>query len=210
MMCAALLLAAEWQSSFNVNRANLGVEGSNPYFPLTPGLKTHYSDGKTTIVRSVLAETKTVDGIETRVVEDRESKSGQLVEVARDYYAIDRTTGDVYYFGEDVDMYSGGKIKSHEGAWLSGVKGARFGLMMPGTLKTGQRFMQENAPGVAMDRAEVAAMGATVTTPAGTFRDCVEMKESSAIEGGSESKWYAPGAGMVKEGKLLLVRIEKP
>jgi cytoskeletal protein CcmA (bactofilin family) len=37
-----------------------------------------------------------VDGVETRVVEDRETRNGQLIELTRDYYAADRVTGDVY------------------------------------------------------------------------------------------------------------------
>ena len=37
------------------------------------------------------------------VLEERESSSGELVEISRNFLATDRTTGDVYYFGEDVD-----------------------------------------------------------------------------------------------------------
>ena len=51
-------------------------------------------------------------------------------------------------------------------------------------------------------------MSETVNTPAGTYRDCVRMKESSALEKGSESKWYARGVGVVKETEFVLVRIE--
>ena len=31
---------------------------------------------------------------------------------------IDKTTNAVYDFGEDVDIYKGGKVVGHEGAWL--------------------------------------------------------------------------------------------
>lgn len=144
------------------------------------------------------------------MVEDRETKNGQLAELTRDYYAVDRATGDVYYFGEDVDVYQNGKIAGHEGAWLSGIKGARFGMMMPGAVKAGQKFYQEHAPGTAMDRAEIVAVGETVATPAGIFKNCVHVKETSAIEkGAADHKWYAPGVGMVKDGELVLVRMEK-
>ena len=43
----------------------------------------------------------------------------------------------------------------HKGSWLAGVDGARFGLMMPGTIALHARFQQEVAPRVAMDRAEI-------------------------------------------------------
>src|SRR3984893_3086434 len=57
---------------------------------------------------------------------------GQPDEVSRNYYAISKRTNSVSYFGEEVDMYKNGKVVSHEGAWLAGTGGARFGLMMPG------------------------------------------------------------------------------
>jgi hypothetical protein len=100
------------------------VKGSNPYFPLTPGYRLSYKHGAEEDTLTVLNEVKPIDG-ETRVVEDRETKNGQIVELMRDYYAIDFATNDVYYFGEDVDVCKNGKVLSHEGSWLSGMKGAR-------------------------------------------------------------------------------------
>ncbi|MBI4873657.1 MAG: hypothetical protein HY822_03375 [Acidobacteria bacterium] len=203
--------AFAWQSGFSAGRKTLSPTGANPYFVLTPGFRLYYEHGKDTLTTTVLNETKTVDGVETRVVEDRETKNGQLAELTRDYYAIDSRTSDVCYFGEDVDEYRNGKVTGHPGAWLSGVKGARFGLMMPGTVQVGQKFYQEQAPGVAMDRAEVVGVGETVTMPAGVFNNCVHMKETSALEKGlAGHKWYAPGVGLVKDGEFILVRIEKP
>jgi hypothetical protein len=212
MLAVALAMAAyvdDWQASFPVDKKMLGTTGNNPYLVLTPGFKLYYEHGKDTLVSTVLDETRVIDGVETRVVEDRESKNGKLAEASRDYYAIDRSTHDVYYFGEDVDMYKNGKVIGHQGAWLSGVKGAGFGLMMPGAIKVGLKFYQELARGVAMDRAEVVAVGETVKTPAGTFTGCVHMKDTSAIERGTVHKWYAPGVGLVKESEFVLVKIEK-
>src|SRR4030095_6201749 len=93
--------------------------------------------GNEQLTITVLDETKKVDGVETRVVEERETKNGKLGEVSRNYFAISKRTNSVYYFGEDVDIYKDGKVVNHEGGWLAGVKDARFGLMMPGqaTLK---------------------------------------------------------------------------
>jgi hypothetical protein len=198
---------ADWQAVFPVDRKTLGVKGSNAYFNLTPGYRLYYKDGNTTDTLTVLNETKQIDGVETRVVEDREMKNGALVELTRDYYAIDPATNDVYYFGEDVDVYKNGKVVSHEGSWLSGLKGAKFGLMMPGNPKPGQRFYQEQAPGVGMDRAEILSVNEKVTTPAGTFDRCVHVVETSPIEKGlKDHKWYAPGVGQVRDGKMPLVR----
>lgn len=211
----ALLLASagvlmpqnsDFQAVFPVDRKTLGTKGSNPYFNLTPGYRLSYQDGKDTDTLTVLNETKVIDGVETRVVEDREMKNGGLVELTRDYYALDSATNDVYYFGEDVDVYKNGKVVGHEGAWGAGVKGAKFGLMMPGAPKPGQKFYQEQAPGVAMDRAEILSIDEQVTTPSGTFEHCVHVVETSALEKGlRDHKWYAAGVGQVKDGKLLLV-----
>jgi hypothetical protein len=141
------------------------------------------------------------------VVEDRELKNGKLVELTRDYYAIDSATNDVYYMGEDVDVYKNGKVVSHEGAWRAGVNGAKFGLMMPGTPKAGHKFYQEQAPGVGMDRAEILSVDEKITTPAGTFEHCVHTVETSALEKGlHDHKWYAPGVGQVKDTEMLLVK----
>src|SRR5262245_14941319 len=104
---------ADWQAVFPVDRKTLGVTGSNPYFNLTPGYRLFYKEGGTTDTLTVLREARRIDGVETRVVEDREMKNGALVELTRDYYAIDSASNDVYYFGEDVDVYKNGKVVSH-------------------------------------------------------------------------------------------------
>ena len=199
-------VSSEFQATFSVDRKMLGVKGSNAYFNLTPGYRLSYREGNNTDTLTVLNETKVIDGVETRVVEDREMKSGALVELTRDYYAIDSATNDVYYFGEDVNVYRNGKVVGHEGSWLSGIKGAKFGLMMPGSPKQGQKFYQEQAPGVGLDRAEIVATDEKVTTPAGTFDRCVHVVETSALEKGMrDHKWYMAGIGQVKDGKLALI-----
>ena len=97
-------------------------------------------------------------------------KSGQLIELTHDYYAIDSATNDVYYMGEDVDVYKNGKVAGHEGAWLSGVQGAKFGMMLPGQPKAGQKFLQEQAPGVGMDRIEIKSTAEKDTSRRGRSR----------------------------------------
>jgi hypothetical protein len=199
----------DFRSTFDVNKAGLADRGQNAYFILEPGYRQHFQHGSDALVITVLDDTKVVDGVTTRVVEERETKGGELAEVSRNYFAIDRTTDDVYYFGEDVDEYKNGKISGHEGAWLSGVNGARFGLMMPGTPKVGDRYYQEYAPKAAMDRAEILSVTAEMKVAAGAYRNCLHTRESSAIERSSEGKWYAPGVGLIKDADFELVKIEK-
>jgi hypothetical protein len=196
------------QSAFAVDKASLVSTGRNPYFILVPGHKLHLKHGSEIVTVTVLDQTRPVDGVETRVVEEREEHGGALAEVSRNYYAIDRTTRDVYYFGEDVDIYKNGKVVSHEGAWLSGASGAKFGLILPGQARVGARYCQELAPGTAMDCSEVASVTETVTVPAGKFENCLHVKETTPLEGGTNHKWYAPGVGLIKDDDLELVKIE--
>ncbi len=197
----------EFRSSFPVDRKTLGTTGSNPYFNLTPGYTLYYEHGKDTDTLTILQETRVIDGVETRIMEDRETKNGKLVELTRDYFAIDRETNDVYYFGEDVDVYKNGKVTGHSGSWLSGVKGAKFGMMMPGKPQVGQRYYQELAPGVGMDRFEILSDKETVVTPSGRYENCLHVVETSPIEKTlKDHKWFAAGVGQVKDEEMLLVR----
>lgn len=199
---------AVWQSTFEVAPSDLVSTGANPWFVLVPGYECKYADrdGEQELVVRVLDETETVDGVATRVVEERETDKGRVVEVSRNYFALSRTTGDVYYFGEDVDIYRDGKVTDHSGAWRSGVDGARFGLMVPGRAVVGQKGYQEFAPLRALDRFTITSASARVETPAGTFTDCLEVEETTPLEPGvREFKRYAPGVGLVQDDELLLV-----
>lgn len=183
--------------------------GRNAYFILEPGYQLVLAgteDGKPTeLVITVRADTQEIAGVQTRVVEERESVNGKLVEVSRNFLAFGTRTGHVYYLGEDVDVYKNGQV-SHEGAWRAGKDGAQHGILLPGTVRIGDRYYQERAPGVAMDRAENVSTNATVKTPAGTFKNCLRVRETTPLERGTEYKYYAPGIGLVQDGALKLVR----
>jgi hypothetical protein len=202
--------AQPWMQSFPVDVKELATEGENPYFILKPGYQLTL-EGKdegqpVRLVITVLQETANIGGVETRVVEERETAAGKVVEVSRNFFAIHPPTGDVYYFGEDVDIYKSGKVYSHEGAWRHGSNNAHFGLMMPGTPKLGLRHYQELAPKVAMDRVEIVSVTARSTTPAGVFENCLKMKETTPLEPSArDTKVYAAGIGIVEDGPLKLV-----
>lgn len=198
-----------WVSDFPVDKSELGSVGRNPYFVLEPGYALVLEEGRERLTITVLDETMTVDAVETRIVEERETKNGELVEVSRNYFAISRRTKDVYYFGEDVDIYRDGKVVNHEGAWRAGINGARFGMMMPGTPEMGQKFYQEFAPRVAMDRAEIAGLNGKLKTPAGNFNHVLKIIETTPLERGREAKYYAPGLGLLQDGNLKLVKYGK-
>ena len=192
----------KWTDAFLVEERDLASTGTNPFFRLEPGYVLAFEGTgkkKETLTITVLDETKKIGNVETRVVEERETVDGKEVEVSRNYFAICKRTNNVYYFGEDAG-----------GAWLHGEKGARFGLMMPGTPLLGARHYQELAPGVAMDRAEIVSLSETVETPAGKFENCLEVEETTPLEPDvKEVKVYAPGVGLIVDGGLRLVRYGK-
>ena len=199
---------------FLVDSRDWASSGSTTYMILEPGWqlvlegKEKGKAGKLTI--TVLAETKTIDGVETRVIEERETEDDELVEISRNYFAISKKTSSIYYFGEDVDMYKNGKVEGHEGSWHSGEGGARFGLMMPGTPLLGSRYHQEVAPGSAMDRAQIVSLEDKIETPAGKFVDCLDVEETTPLEKGEKAhKIFAPGIGLVREGHLKLAKYGK-
>jgi len=199
---------AGWRDTFPVNKADLAATGTNPYLAIQPGKVLKLVHRKDRLTVSILPGTKTVDGVATGVLEEREEKNGQLIEVSHNHFATDPASGDVYYFGEDVDNYKNGKIINHESAWLAGENGARFGLMMPGKPKKGDKFYQEIAPKVALDRVEIISIDETVKTPAGTFEHCVHLRETTPLEPEVSHKYYAPGIGMIKDDEFELA--EKP
>jgi hypothetical protein len=200
--------AAGWRDHFDVNKSDLMPTGNNPLLTIQPGRVLKLKNGVDTLTVTILPEVKDVDGIKAGVLEERETKDGKLIEVSRNFFATDRTTGDVYYFGEDVDNYKDGKLVDHESAWHAGENGARFGLMIPAHPKVGDKYYQEIAPKVAMDRVEVVSIDETVKTPAGTFEHCVHLKETTPMESDVSHKYYAPGVGMIRDDDFELA--EKP
>lgn len=202
--------AEAWKETLTVTPEKLVTTGRNDYFILEPGyqlvLEGREKGKPVTLTITVLNETKKIGDVETRVVEEREVIDGKTAEVSRNFFALGAMSRNLYYFGEEVDIYkSDGRIV-HEGAWVEGVNGAKHGVLIPGRIKLGDRYYQEQAPGVAMDRAENVATNAVVNTPAGRFERCLKTKETTPLEPGSSYKFYAPGVGLVQDGNLKLVR----
>ena len=162
-----------------------GTEGGKP-FRVT---RTHTSGTKVFTFNG--------QPVSTIIVIDSAFENGTLIEVAKDYFA-QSDHGDVYYFGEDVDNYVNGQVANHDGSWLYGVHTSTVGLFFPASPKVGDRFRSEDVPGITREDDEVVAIAETATTPAGTFQNCVRVKEILS-DGAIEFKLYAPGVGIVKE-----------
>jgi hypothetical protein len=199
----------EYTRSFRVENCTFSSTGRNPFFILEPNYQLVLGGEDTgeaaELTITVLNETREVNGTQTRVIEERESVGGELVEISRNFFAICEETNSVFYFGEEVDIYENGMIVDHEGAWLAGEGTNRAGIIMPGTILLGARYYQEIAPSVALDRAEIIDTGQVVQTPLGDFSDTLITRETTALEPDvAELKYYAAGIGLVQEEDLKL------
>jgi hypothetical protein len=210
----------EFTQDFDVDDCRFSNVGRNAYFSLNPGdrlILEGDDDGEalrlqiTVLHRTQFISFRTDEGdwvwVSARVVEEREWLDGELVEVSRNFYARCLATNDIFYFGEDVDIYEDGEIVSHDGEWRAGRAGALPGIIMPGRFLLGARYYQENAAPVALDRAEHTRQGFDVLVPAGHLEDCVEVVETSPLEPGHESvKVYCEEVGLVSDGPANLTR----
>ncbi len=203
--------AKRWTERFELAACTWSSTGRNDFFILEPGYQQIFEgrEGKDSLRLqiTVLDQTREVGSVETRIVEERETRNGELVEVSRNFFALCRPTNDVFYFGEDVDMYKNGRVSGHEGSWMAETGGAKPGLFMPSRPLLGARFYHEVAPKVAMDRVEIVSDAEAVDTAAGKFRDCVRIEETTPLEPAlRDYKVFARGVGLVRDGEFLLTR----
>ena len=198
----------------------------HPYFPLASGMRWMYEgredfqDIRVEVVVLPEAREMTFDQkgevlhVSVAVVESREWIGGGLHEVNRTFYTQSVETGDVFYMGEEVDLYlEGGAIVLHDGSWVAGVDDALPGVIMPGDMVPGARYLQEFVPDISVNQAHHDASGLRVETPLGSFEDCIRIVETSLVfpDELPSPKLYAPGMGLVDDdGTLKLISFEKP
>jgi len=211
----------QFTTDFRLEDCDFKTRGKNPHFILIPGRQLVLEGaeaGKTIrLVVTVLPEIESfllpdIGEVKTTVVEVRESVDGVPVEISRNFFAICEKTNDVFYFGEDVDIFNPDGTISHEGSWRAGKPDAdglaKPGIVMPGTFFLGSRYYQELADGIALDRAAHVEAGLEMPTAAGTFHNCVKVLETTPLEPGAETvKVYCPGVGKVVDNVVKLVEL---
>lgn len=188
------------------NQGGFSATSTNPYFPFQTGSQWIY-DGEESGVAihleiTALNKQETVGGVTTRVIEERETANNTLSEVSRNFFA-QASDGTVCYFGEEVDIYEGGKVVSHEGAWRGDQPGNAPGIIMPDSPKPGMKFQFESAPGIAEDQGTIVGTGPE-EVPAGRFTTTVRIRELNPLDGGKDLKVYAAGVGLIVDGTLRL------
>ena len=193
------------QPTFDPSDFEPGQEIDNQFLPYHPGTTFVYhtfdEQNELTEISTVRVTdgTRVVDGVECIVVLDvvRDAETGLLIEKTFDYYAQDESD-NVWYFGEVSRQYEDGVLVGTEGSWLAGVDGATPGIVMEAHPRVSDRYNQENAPGVAEDRARVVSFDGEVNVPFGQFDDCLVTHETSPLDRQlNENKFYAEGIGQV-------------
>lgn len=174
----------------------------NPYWPMAPGsawelVERDGKGGVQRVVVTVTPETRTVMGIEARVVHDVVTEDGRLVEDTLDWYAQD-AEGNVWYLGEETKEYEDGKVVSTAGSWEAGVDGAQPGIAVPAVPEVGMSYRQEYLAGEAEDAATVLSLDEWVAVPAGSYDDVLMTKDYTPLDPAIlEHKFFAPGVGPV-------------
>jgi hypothetical protein len=188
--------------SVKLDPSKFTTEIDNPYWPIKPGNHWVYSeveDGEPQRVDvTALEKTKTLGGVTARVVHDRVTRKGQVLEDTYDWYAQD-SDGNVWYLGENTKEFDNGKV-STEGSWAYGVDGAQAGVVVPADPKQGLEYREEYYAGHAEDAAEVLNTTSQVQVPYGRFKDAVLTRNFSSLEPTvEEMKLYAKNVGPVME-----------
>jgi hypothetical protein len=208
----------------------------NPYLPLIVGRVQELDNSECddceefeAVAVSMLADTETVNGHATRVMEEREwvgefGEEPELAEVSRNFVIMCPNTQDVFYFGEDVCLNAededaleaplyGGHYNCEAdgmlygtGAWRAGLGDDEPGLLFPGgTFLLNAAYFQELAS-VALDWAMNAEAG---LSEAG-FEDCVMALDRNLLEDpkskeDGDEKIYCPDIGIVMDEDLEFV-----
>ena len=116
------------------------------------------------VVFTVTDLTKVIHGVTTRVLWDTDTNDGQLVESELAFQAQDNA-GNVWVLGEYPEEYENGVFVGAPRTWISGLDGAKAGVLVPGHPKVGTPpFIQAKALKVSFwDCGQVSAINQTIS-----------------------------------------------
>lgn len=184
----------------------------NPYFPLVPGTEFTYTGtvteaGKTvphSIVFTVTDLTKVINGVTTRVVLDIDERSGQVQEAELAFFAQD-DNGTVWNMGEYPEEFDNGKFVGAPSTWINGLAGARGGIHMLAHPTVGATYTEGLVQKIDFyDVTTVFAKGLHVCVPVSCYNNVLLTHETSPLDptSGIQTKFYAPGVGLIKIGAI--------
>ena len=203
----ASITAEDYDPAFFDERS---VVIDNRWFPMTPGTQYVYAgstlEGDERVrhrdVFTITDLTKTIDGVHTLIVWDRDYSGGKLVETELAMFAQD-TAGNIWHFGQYPEEYEGKRFVKAP-AWVAGFEGARTGITIKADpQQDSPSYEQGFAPPPInwIDRARVYQMGQDTCVPFGCFGDVLITEEFERDKPGAfQLKFYAPQIGNVRVG----------
>jgi hypothetical protein len=181
---------------------------TNRWFPLRPGTQFVYS-GKITeggerlehrVVFTVTDLTKVIDGVPNVVLYDLDYNAGELVEAELAFHAQD-DDGNVWNMGEYPEEYENGKFSGAPDTWITGLAGARAGVIMRAAPRVGtSSYLQGWAPAIDFnDTARVLKTGQRTCVPVRCYDNVLITDEFSPDEPNAhQQKFYAPDVGNIR------------
>jgi hypothetical protein len=200
-------------AQFNAGNFTNPTTITNTTFPLVPGAQltlegTVVRGGVTVphrVVFTVTDVTKVINGVRTLVIWDVDSEGGVVIESELAFFAQD-DAGNVWNLGEYPEEFLDGTFVGAPSVWIAGIREAQAGIhMVPVPKVSGTFFLQGFAPAIEFeDCGRVAKIGQRTTVPFGSFDNVVVTEEKDAFDpaGGIQTKFYAPGVGIVRIGAI--------
>ena len=193
---------------FDRTRFSHSTAITNKWFPLQPGTQFVYSgqinqDGERVehrVVFTVTDLTKVIDGVRNVVLYDVDYNAGQVAEAELAFHAQD-DDGNVWNMGEYPEEFEGGKFTGAPDTWITGLAGARAGVIMRASPRVGtSTYLQGWAPAIDFnDTARVLETGRRTCVPTSCYDDVLVTDEFSPDEPNAhQQKFYAPDVGNVR------------
>ena len=211
--------ARDW----DLKATNLVPHGTHKlFYPLVPGHKhvlekPDHLDGHYRRETTVLDTTEEFDvpgfgSFRTAVVQDDEIVDGVLNQRILTWLAIDRASGGVFIFGEEVWEIDDDGKRAFASAWRVGEPAgdglAEPGLLMPGLPMLGGRYVFYGNDSTAYGGSEIMETGIEVMVPAGRFRNCMRVRDQGLrVLSDITDRTWCPGVGLTvdsSDGKLVI------
>jgi hypothetical protein len=197
----------------------------NPLFPLSPGsikvFRGKEGSRRITVIERHLEATRTFDwnggSVTCRILQDMKFEGGTSTEVSHAFYA-QADDGSVYCFGE-IALPPGPPpvppdgddepLDTESDSWVVGLVapgdpptttgGAEPAVAMPADPRPGDLWKPEDFLPVVDESLRAMREGVRMRVPAGAFRNCLQVRETTVLDPGFETKWYAPGIGVIRQ-----------
>ena len=198
-------MSLEFQQS---NFADNSNQVTNTFLPLIPGTQFTFEGvadrGDSLLNHEVIFTVtdlvRTIDGVNTVVVWDRDINNGVLQEAENSFFAQDKE-GNVWNLGEYPEEYEDGNFVGAPKTWISGQKDAQGGVHMLADPQTGTPpYLQGIAPSIEFhDIAKIIETGKELSVAGESYTNVLVTEEWDPQDlPAKQHKFYAPDVGIVE------------